>query len=123
MIRQIYIALIFCLACLVGFGQAVSADPEKVVTINDQLDNKTAIEVYPNPAVDYLIVQVDITALSDVEFEIRSLLGSEMLVVAEDMGNGRFRFPVKDFSTGYYFVIVKDETARFKKAFRFLKSN
>ncbi len=99
------------------------ATPEQALTITEQLDNKNKIEVYPNPAVDFLLVQISNSELRDVKFEVRSLLGSEMHVQIEELGAGKYRFPVQDFSTGYYFIIVKDEATRFKKAFRFLKSN
>ena len=96
---------------------------ENVINIAAQLDSKNSIELYPNPTVDYLIVHIKNSDLRDVQFEVRSLLGSEMLVEAEPIGGDRYRFPVKEFNTGYYFVIIKDEETRYKKAFRFLKSN
>lgn len=88
---------------------------------NQSLDNHNKIEIYPNPAVDYLVVQVNNSTLVDTEFEMHSIIGTELKIEVEELGNGRFRVPVKDFATGYYFLVVKDEASRFKKAYRFLK--
>lgn len=84
------------------------------------LDNK--IELYPNPAVDFIVVEIKNSNLMNAEFELHSLIGNEIKIEAEDLGNDRYRIPVKNFATGYYFIVVKDEAARFKKAYRFLKN-
>lgn len=82
-------------------------------------DNK--IEIYPNPAVEYLIVQISNSTLENMQFEMHSIIGNQMTIKAQDLGQGRYRIPVDNFATGYYFLIVKDENARFKRAFKFLK--
>lgn len=105
-----------------GELQTVSTAESNVKVVEDPFRQLNEVDLYPNPAVDYLTVQISNMNLANVSFEIRSLLGSRMNVIAEDLGNGKYRFPVKEFSTGYYFVVVKDENRRFKKAFRFLKS-
>jgi hypothetical protein len=80
------------------------------------------IDIYPNPAVEYLIVQVANSTLENTEFEMHSIIGNQMSIKAQDLGQGRYRIPVENFATGYYFLIVKDDKARFKKAFKFLKN-
>lgn len=96
---------------------------ENNVIVQDFLDKANRIDVYPNPAQEFLIVQISNSNLQDVKFEIRSLLGQEMIVVPEDLGNGKYRFPVKDFSVGYYFMIVKDSQGVINVAKKFLKAN
>lgn len=90
---------------------------------NSSVDlNKNRIEIYPNPAVEYVVVQINNSTLENAEFELHSLIGNEIKIDAENLGNGRYKIPVKNYATGYYFVVVKDEATRFKKAFRFLKN-
>ncbi|WP_421875595.1 T9SS type A sorting domain-containing protein [Marinoscillum sp.] len=89
---------------------------------NASLDLNNRIELYPNPAVDYIVVEINNSTLENAEFELHSIIGNEIKIKAEDLGNGRYRIPVKNFATGYYFIVVKDETTRFKKAYRFLKN-
>lgn len=113
-----FLALSFFASAQDGNG---STDPEeKDVIVQDFLDKANRIDVYPNPATEYIIVQISNNNLQDVKFEIRSLLGTEMIVVPEDLGNGKYRFAVKEFSAGYYFMIVKDSQGMFSLAKKFL---
>ena len=84
-------------------------------------DSKTNIELYPNPAVDFLVVHVANTNLNNVEIELRSMIGNKIRIQPESLGGNRYRIPLKDFATGYYFVIIKDEFARFKESYKILK--
>ncbi len=99
-------------------------DPdENNIIVQDFLDKANRIDVYPNPAQEFLIVHITNSNVQDLKFEIRSLLGQEMIVVPEDLGNGKYRFPVKDFAVGYYFMIVKDSQGVVNVAKKFLKAN
>lgn len=121
--------IIFLLFLAFGFfataqdGRNTSDPEERDVIVQDFLDKANRIDVYPNPATEYLIVQISNSNLQDVEFEVRSLLGTEMIVVPEDLGNGKYRFQVKDFSVGYYFMIVKDTQGVLRVAQKFLVAN
>lgn len=88
---------------------------------NQSIEFQNKIEIYPNPAVDYVVVHIDNSTLTNTEIEVHSIIGNTLSIEVEDLGDGRFRIPVKDFASGYYFVVVKDEVSRFKKAYRFLK--
>ncbi len=85
------------------------------------IDIKNQIEVYPNPAVEFLIVEIQNSDLVDTEFEMHSLIGNQVTIDPEEIGYNLYRIPVKNFATGYYFLVVKDEISRYKKAFKFLK--
>ncbi|RED99899.1 putative secreted protein (Por secretion system target) [Marinoscillum furvescens DSM 4134] len=100
-------------------GSVVSAENN---FYNQSLNTNNKIEIYPNPAVDFIVVKIENSTLENTEFELHSIIGNEMTITPEDMGNGQYRVPVKDFATGYYFLVVKDEVTRFKKAYRFLKN-
>ncbi len=85
------------------------------------IDIKNQIEVYPNPAVEFLIVEIQNSDLVDTEFEMHSLIGNQVTIDPEEIGYNLYRIPVKNFAAGYYFLVVKDEISRYKKAFKFLK--
>ena len=124
--RPITISLLLCFffgSLMAQVEQTIPLQGEKEITVVTQIGGQNEIELYPNPTLDFLIVEIKNSEMKNVEFEIRSLLGNEMIVNPEQVGFDRYRFQVKDFNTGYYFIIVKDEETRFKKAFRFLKSN
>ena len=85
-------------------------------------DQDTKISVYPNPAIEYLMIQIDSDKLSAAEFELNSMIGNRLTIKPEEMGYGKYKIQVKDLATGYYFLIVKDEESRFRQAIKFLKN-
>jgi len=101
------------------YAQDSSMSAEKNPFAQNLQENK--IDIYPNPAVEYLIIQVSNSRLEKAQFEMHTLIGNQLSIQVEDLGNGKYRIPVENFSTGYYFLIVKDEATRFKRAFKFLK--
>ena len=104
--------IILSFACILGF---TSFAQDK---LGDEQDTK--ISIYPNPAVEFLVVQIE-GDTKNAEFELNSMIGNKLQIKPEDVGNGKYKIPVKELATGYYFLIVKDEERRFKKAFKFLK--
>lgn len=78
------------------------------------------ISVYPNPASEFIVVQLD-TDSKTTRLELNSMIGNKLVIKPEEIGYGKYKIQVKDLATGYYFLIVKDEAKRFKKAFKFLK--
>ncbi|MFY0599511.1 MAG: T9SS type A sorting domain-containing protein [Cyclobacteriaceae bacterium] len=109
---------------LVGYTQGedesvVSAERTIVV---EPFNVTNKIELYPNPAVDFVVVSISQSTLKKVEFELHSIIGNEIKIHPEEMGNGKFKIPLKDFASGYYFIVVKDEVSRFKQAYKFLKN-
>lgn len=85
-------------------------------------NQQNQIELYPNPAVDYLIVDLSKSDIHNVEFELHSMIGNKIRIQPEEVGSDRYRIPLKEFATGYYFLVVKDNFSRFKKAYKFLKN-
>lgn len=79
------------------------------------------VDIYPNPATEYITVDLSESQSRNVEFELRSMIGTIIRIEPENIGYNKYRIPLKDYATGYYFLIVKDEHIRFKKAFKFLK--
>ena len=80
----------------------------------------TKVSIYPNPAVDVLMVKID-GEISKTTFELNSMIGNKVTIKPEQVGVGRYKIPVKDLATGYYFLVIKNEEQRFKKAIKFLK--
>ena len=78
------------------------------------------VSIYPNPAVDVLMVQIE-GDVAKATFELNSMIGNKVIIRPEEVGAGKYKIPVKDLATGYYFLVIKDEEQRFKKAFKFLK--
>lgn len=88
---------------------------------NSVVEIKNKIDIYPNPSVNFLVIEIKNSELERVEFEMRSIIGNKVSIIPEEIGRNKYRINVKDFSTGYYFLVVKDEFTRFKEAHKFLK--
>lgn len=117
--RKAYILLgILLMSAGVVFAQQTAGGNNVFSNTNDQ----NRIELYPNPAVDYLIVEISNPNITHAEFELHSIIGNRIRIEPEEIGSNRFRIPLKDYSTGYYFLVIRDEFARFKKAYKFLKN-
>lgn len=118
-ISSFILALSFTSFAQPSDARLVSAE----LNISDRkIDPSNHIEIYPNPAADYIVVQITNSSLEDVEFELHSIIGNKMEIYPEELTNSKYRIPVKEFASGYYFLVVKDEFTRFKKAYKFLKN-
>ena len=114
-------ALLFSFASI---GQEPSTEVNPEINFSNQsLSTENQIEIYPNPAADYIVIELTNSSLDNIDFEMHSIIGNSIDITFEDLGQDRYKIPVKDFASGYYFLVVKDEIARFKKAYKFLKSN
>ncbi|MEL6562464.1 MAG: T9SS type A sorting domain-containing protein [Bacteroidota bacterium] len=118
--KLIILTFVLVLATL-SYGVAQDIGLESRLS-NSSLTVKNKIEVYPNPAVEFLIVQISNSEMENVEFEMYSLIGNKIVIKPEQIGTDKYRISVKDFSSGYYFILVKDEKKRFEKALKFLKN-
>lgn len=78
------------------------------------------ISIYPNPAVEFIMVQVEGKS-DNTAFELHSMIGNKIEIKPEEVGIGKYKIQVKDLATGYYFLVVKNEDQRFRKAYKFLK--
>ncbi|MEP2025089.1 MAG: T9SS type A sorting domain-containing protein [Reichenbachiella sp.] len=94
---------------------------EALIFENESLNLTNQIEVYPNPSIDYIIVNIKNSNLRETSFELHSIIGNTVEVDAENIGSDKYRINIKSFNPGYYFVIVKDDFSQFKEAYKFLK--
>lgn len=94
---------------------------EAQVYENNALDQFNIIDIYPNPSIDYLVVNISNSNLVNTKFEIHSVIGNDVDVIVEAIGKDRYRIDVKEFASGYYFLVIKDENSQFKRALKFLK--
>lgn len=104
-----------------GNGSDNSFDSESNIFEDKSLEIVNKVEIYPNPSVEFLIVEIKQSELYHVEFEMRSIIGNKLNVIPENIGQDKYRFNVKQFPPGYYFIVVKDDNTLFKQAHKFLK--
>lgn len=85
------------------------------------LEPRSDVKLFPNPAVDYLTVEIKDQGMTEVEFELNNIIGNSFSLRSEKINGNRYKFYVKDLQPGYYFLTVKDASSGYKRAYRFVK--
>jgi hypothetical protein len=94
----------------------VGVMPEKT-----PFDITKSITVYPNPTVDFINIKFPSLNSSTVKLTLYNILGNEVPAETEIVDNHEIRVRVKEFSTGYYLIAVRDEETQFRGTYKFLK--
>lgn len=87
----------------------------------DRSENHQDIQLYPNPAPDYVYVKLGNLKAQEVTVSVLNVIGSELNPEVETIDDHEIRVRVKEMAPGYYFLALKDETSRFKGIYKFLK--
>lgn len=114
--KRLGIILIFLTSASFLRGQDLSFG-----TGNDFNSKIESVELFPNPAVDFINVKIKDSELNNTQIELRSMIGNRVNIDLERISNKEYRVNLEGLSTGYYFLVVKDDFARFKTAIKFLK--
>jgi len=115
-VRKLYFTLLFFM--IIGMPNSFAQRSNS--SFFDQEEKKN-IEIYPNPSTEFLYVKVTDSSLEDIQFELHSIIGNQLETTVEEIKQGVYRISVANLTKGYYFIILTDEDARFKQAFKFLK--
>jgi len=122
--KLLLIFTILLLAAFSGFAQTGSGDVGYVGENNEltkTIDLEKAIEFYPNPAIDYLNIDIKDEGLVQIEFEVYDIIGNAIKIDPERLTRNKYRVPVGDLHAGYYMLIVKDPYSRYRQIFKFGK--
>lgn len=84
-------------------------------------DPQAKIQLYPNPATEYLSVKLDGVKVTNLKIAVRNIIGNEIPTEVEFIGDDELRIRVKDFTIGYYLLALRDEDSNFKGTYKFLK--
>ena len=110
--------LLLAIACEVSYAQPVrpyeQSQPEKA-------DLSKSISIYPNPATDFLNVKLAELDAHQAKITLYNILGNEVQAEIEVVDDHEVRVRVKEFSTGYYLLAVRDEKTQFRATYKFLK--
>jgi len=87
----------------------------------ESLQMEVEVDLYPNPAIDFLNVTLKNSQLKNVEFEIYNIIGNKMDFEIDAVNANNYKINVKEFHSGYYLLILKDPVSRFNKAYKFRK--
>ncbi|GJM30125.1 MAG: hypothetical protein DHS20C17_27600 [Cyclobacteriaceae bacterium] len=123
--RLLLLTTTILITVVIGFAQESSEGEGYVGENNDliqrSLDLEQTVEVYPNPAVDFLNIDVKGEEVVRVDFEVYDIIGNSIEVRPEKLTTNKYRVPVGDLHSGYYMLIVKDPYSRYRQIFKFGK--
>jgi hypothetical protein len=110
--------LLLATFCEVSFAQPVrsyeQAQPERA-------DLSKSISIYPNPAIDFLNVKLAELDAHQAQVTLYNILGNEVQAEVEVIDDHEVRVRVKELSSGYYLLAVRDEKTQFRATYKFLK--
>ena len=111
------------LAASPSFAQTSGTNDGYVGENNEltKIELENAIEFYPNPAIDFLNIDIKDNNLVQIEFEIYDIIGNAIKITPEKLNKNKYRVPVGDLHAGYYMLIVKDPYSRYREIFKFGK--
>lgn len=126
--RLFTVFLIICLGYFQVSGLAVGDKSwyASENTSNVSLDENAVL--YPNPAVDYLYIRVDLlkNQFSSPSFEVRNILGNQMPTRVEQYREDTYRISVSEYPSGYYLLTIScsdcsGEQSNYRESYKFLK--
>jgi hypothetical protein len=130
--KQLYTLFLLLLLSAVGYGvqaQVRTSSSPSVVNQSGEfsfygdkvIDPRSDVRLFPNPAVEYLIIEINSSELNNISFELNNIIGNAFAIRSEALGANRYKIWVKDLRPGYYFITLKDEGSSYKRTYRFLK--
>ena len=84
-------------------------------------DPAKAIQIYPNPATDYLTVKFETPIAKASKLSFHSIIGSSIELEQETIDDFEIRVKVKDLPVGYYIIAVHDPQNNSRAIYKFLK--
>ncbi|MBX2967570.1 MAG: T9SS type A sorting domain-containing protein [Cyclobacteriaceae bacterium] len=106
--------LLICLFSGVAMAQDAAFQPEHTSIAK-------TVSIYPNPATEYIEINLDQLDANKVKLSLYNIIGNEMPVETEVISDHKMRVRVKDFAAGYYLVALRDDETKFKGTYKFLK--
>ena len=84
-------------------------------------DPAKSVQVYPNPATDYLTLKFETPIAKTVKLEFHTIIGTPLELEHEAIDEFEVRVKVKDLSIGYYIIGVQDAQSNSRAIHKFLK--
>ena len=120
-VRLFFLLHIVSIQCFFSAAQDLSDENHKIrQQLLNNFDPINIIAIYPNPATDYIIIEIKTPEYHNIRFALTSMIGNEIEITPELLGDYRFRLGLSGYPSGFYFLVIQDDLSQFKKAFRFL---
>lgn len=112
--------LLILFATYTVVGQA-NSDAKEDFAFQQRVDPIRMVQIYPNPATEFVSIKFETPIANKVKLSVHNVIGNVMEAETELVDEFEIRVRVKDFSTGYYLLSIKDERASLNSTYKFLK--
>ena len=89
--------------------------------IPEQFDLSKEVQVFPNPAIEYVHVRLESVKAEKVKVTLHNILGSEVPAETELVSEHELKVWVKELSAGYYFLALKEEQSGLHRIYKIVK--
>ena len=125
-LMKLYLLIFFSLSLTFSFSysQNIPLDNDKSELTKlkkESLQIEMDVELYPNPATEFLNVTLNNSHLQNVEIEMYNIIGNKLDFELDRTKLNSYKINVKELHSGYYLLLVKDPISRYNKAFKFRK--
>lgn len=117
--RLLRILLLALMAAAAQTGWA-QAQPEEPAYASER-DIAKSVHIFPNPATEFVHVKLDQFPASKVKLTLHNIIGNQVEIETEIVDEHELRVKVKDLASGYYLLAVREEEAKYRGTFKFLK--
>jgi hypothetical protein len=101
-------------------GQA-NTNTKEDYAFQQRVDPIRMVQIYPNPATEFISIKFETPIANKVKLSVHNVIGNVMEAETEVVNEFELRVKVKEFSTGYYLLSIKDERASLNSTYKFLK--
>jgi hypothetical protein len=117
-----FLTLISALFFLASGVATYAQSREGSAFATEKTDIAKTISVYPNPATnDYVYVKLDVLKAEKVKLTLHNIIGNEIATETEVVSEHEVRVRIKDLASGYYLLAVREDEAKFRGTYKFLK--
>lgn len=117
-----FLRLVSAVMILSAFQLAMAqSQPEVQPSVAQEINLTKSVHLFPNPATEFVDVQLDQFAAANVRLTVHNIIGNELTVETEVLEENLIRVKVKDLASGYYLLAIKDEESKFRGTYKFLK--
>jgi hypothetical protein len=114
--KRLLLSLVLVASALTcALGQSYPA------TFSERQEDPKIVRVFPNPVVDFIHVKVEYAKAQNLKLTLHNIIGNEMRIESEIIDEHEVRIRVKDLSTGYYLLAIKDDETGLRTIHKVLK--
>lgn len=117
--RLIRIVLFALLAAAAQTGWAQTQPDDNAYS--PERDITKSVHIFPNPATEFVHVKLEQFPASKVKLTLHNIIGNQVEIETEVVDEYEIRVKVKDLASGYYLLAVREEEAKYRGTFKFLK--